>query len=170
MVFFVINDLRLGQCLATVSFPYCTGHLWAALRLGHCVTWTMHAYMQIISPKRCSYQSTTPSKISVVRKHSLLENDQETQLRLSIFTSCVMWVAEPKSIRFPSRWSNSQSSDFSVSSSTPCTCRPLVCLCCRHFHGPWKWWQTKGQPKRWHLQGMLDETDLLKHMRLSSSP
>ena len=24
----------------------------------------------------------------------------------------------------------------SVSSSMPCTCRLLVCLCCRHFHGP----------------------------------
>ena len=24
----------------------------------------------------------------------------------------------------------------SVSSSMPCTCRLLVCLCCHHFHGP----------------------------------
>ena len=31
----------------------------------------------------------------------------------------------------------------SVSSSMPCTCRLLICLCCRHFHGPWKWRQTK---------------------------
>ena len=28
--------------------------------------------------------------------------------------------------------------------SIPCTCRLLVGLCCRHFHGPWKWRQTTG--------------------------
>ena len=31
----------------------------------------------------------------------------------------------------------------SVSSSMPCTCRLLVCLCCPNFNGPWKWQWTK---------------------------
>ena len=57
----------------------------------------------------------------------------------------------------------------SVSSSMPCTCRLLVCLCCG------KQRPTKGQ----HVQGMLDETDpltklgknpMIKHVLLYKIP
>ena len=51
----------------------------------------------------------------------------------------------------------------SVSSSMPCTCRLLVWLCCRHFHGFMAHEQgDKQRPiKRWHVQGMPDETEPL---------
>ena len=44
-----------------------------------------------------------------------------------------------------------------ASSSMPCTCHLLVCLCCRYFMGHEK--AITRPTRRRHVQGMLDKTD-----------